>query len=103
MALVGHRAGLVQQLAGGGGADFHVGELELDRLELVDRLAELAALAGVGDGVVGGALGDSDGLGGGAEARALERAERDAQAAADLADHVGLRYANVLEDRLAGG
>ena len=57
-------------------------------LELVDRLPELAALARVGDGVVGRALGDPDGLGGGAEARALERAERDAQALADLADHV---------------
>ena len=46
-------------------------------LELVDRLAELPALARVGDGVVGRALGDPDGLRGGAQARALERAQRD--------------------------
>src|SRR3984957_6049802 len=49
----GHGAGLVQQLTRGGGACFHVGELELDSLELIDGLAELAALAGVADGVVG--------------------------------------------------
>ena len=36
------RARLVEQLAGGGRARLHVGELELDPLELVDRLAELA-------------------------------------------------------------
>src|SRR3954452_16181120 len=40
----------VEQLARGGGARLHVGELELDALELRDRLPELAALVGVGDG-----------------------------------------------------
>ena len=101
-ALIGHRAGLVQQLARGRRARFHVGQLELDPLELVDRLAELAALARVADGVVGRALRDSDGLRGGAQARALERAQRDRQALADLADHVLLGHAHVVEDRLPG-
>src|SRR6202035_1736219 len=35
VVLIGHRAGLVEQLAAGGRARFHVGQLELDRLELV--------------------------------------------------------------------
>ena len=82
---------------------FHVGQLELDRLELVDRLAELPALAGVGDRVVGRALGDAHGLRGGAQAGALERAERHRQPLADLADHVLLGHSHVVEDRLPGG
>src|SRR5579875_1262971 len=102
MALVGHRARLVQQLARGGRPCFHVGELELDALELVDRLAELPALARVGDRVVGRALRDADRLRGRAETRFLERRERDRQALADLADDVAVRHAHVLEDRLAG-
>ena len=63
--------------------------------------AELPALARVGDRVVGRALRDPDGLRGGAQARALERAQRHRQAPADLADHVRVRHAHVLEDRLA--
>ena len=49
------------------------------RLELVDRLAEGDPLLGVVVGVVGRALGDADRLRGGAEARALERRQRDRQ------------------------
>ena len=71
-------------------------------LELVDRLAELPALARVGGGVVGRALGDPDGLGGDAEARVVERAERDGEALALGADQVLVRDADVVEDRLAG-
>ncbi len=81
---------------------FHVGQLELDPLELVDRLAELLALARVGDGVVSGALRDPDRLGGCTEARTLQGAERDTQPSAHLADHVLLGHAYVLEDRLTG-
>src|SRR3954454_564619 len=73
LAAVGDRARLVEQLAGGGGPRLHVGELELDALELVDGLPELPALARVGGRVVRGALGDADGLGRDAEARVVDR------------------------------
>ena len=56
----------------------------------------------VGGGVVGRALGDPDGLRGHAEARVVERAERDVHAAALLADQVVGGDADVVEDRLAG-
>src|ERR1044072_6794166 len=82
LVALGLRAGLVQQLARGGRARLHVGELELDALHLVDRLAERDPLAGIGGGVVRRALSDPDRLGGGAQARALERGERDRQALA---------------------
>ena len=65
-------------------------------------LPNVHALLRVLRGVVGRALGDADRLRGGAEARALERAERDRQALADLADDVLVRDAHVLEDRRAG-
>ena len=64
-----------------------------------DRLAERDPLLRVVDRVVGRALGDPDGLRGGAQACALERAERDSHTAADLADHVLLRNPHVLEHR----
>src|SRR4051794_11107162 len=103
LAAVGHRARLVEQLARGGGAGLHVGELELDRLQVEDRLAEGDALARVLRGVVGRALGDAHGLRGGAQPRALECPERDAQAPALVADEVLVRHPDVLEDRRAGG
>ena len=63
--------------------------------------AERLALLRVGDGVVGRTLGDADGLGGGPEPGPLERAERDAHSASDLADHVLGRHADVLEHGLS--
>src|SRR4051812_46969818 len=99
---VRHRARLVEQLARRCRARLHLGELVLDRLELEDRLAERDALLRVLAGVVGRALRDADRLRGGAEARALERAERDGQAAALLADEVLRRHADILEQRVAG-
>ena len=100
--LVGHRAGFVEELAGGGGAGLHVGELELDPLQVVDRLAEGDPLFRVLVGEVGRALGDADRLRGGAEAGALQRAEGDVEPLADLADHVLLRDPHVGEGRRAG-
>src|SRR6476646_7260523 len=102
LGLVGHRAGFVEELAGGSGAGLHVGELELDRLQLVDRLAEGDPLGGVAVGVVGRALGDPDRLGGGAEAGALQGAEGDGEALTLLADQVLVRDADVGEGRRAG-
>src|SRR3954451_5963908 len=48
---VRHRARLVEQLARGGRSRLHVGELELDALQVVDRRAERRALPGVLVGV----------------------------------------------------
>src|SRR5262249_14155362 len=67
-----------------------------------DRRAELPALVRVGDRVVDRALGDADGLRGDAEARVVERPERDVHALVLLADQVVGGDADVLEDRLAG-
>ena len=96
-----HGAGLVEQLAGRGGAGLHVGELELDPLQAVDRLAEGDPLLRVLVGVVGRALGDADSLRGGAEPGALERAERDPEALALGPDQVLGRNADVGERGLA--
>ena len=102
VAAVDLRARLVEQLARRGALRLHVGELELDRLEGVDRLAELPALARVGGRVVGRALGDAQRLRGDAEPRAVERGHRDLEAPVDLADEVLRGDADVVEDRLAG-
>src|SRR3989440_11350861 len=77
VAAIHLRAGLVEQLPARGALRLHVGELELDRLERGDRLAELLALLGVGGGVVGRALRDPQAL------------RRDAQARLDHRAHSG--------------
>src|ERR1035441_9074482 len=87
---------------GGRALGLHVGELELDRLEGVDRLAELLALARVGDRVVGRPLSDAQCLGGDAEPGAIQGRHRDLEAVVDLADHVGGRDPHAVEDRLPG-
>src|SRR3954452_4999793 len=102
LVAVRHRARLVEQFAGGRRPGLHVGELELDALEVVDRLAERDPLLGVLVRVVGRALGDADRLRRGAQARALEHGERHRQALALDADEVLVRHAHVLEDRGAG-
>src|SRR3954453_7393664 len=101
LAAVGDRARLVEQLAGGGGPRLHVGELELDALEVVDRRAERDALLRVLVGVVGRALRDPDRLRRGAQPRPLEHGQRHRVALALGADHVRGRHAHVLEDRRA--
>src|SRR3954454_9657543 len=98
LAAVDLRAGLVEQLARRRRARLHVRELELDALELGDRPAELAPFARVRGGVIRGALRDAHGLGGDAEARAVERGERDVHALVDLADQVLGGDADVVED-----
>src|SRR6478752_9649497 len=87
---------LVEQLAACRALRLHVGELELDRLEGGDRLAELAALLRVGGRVVGRALGDSEGLGPDAEARMVKRAHRDLEALARVPDQVVGGHVDVL-------
>ena len=84
------------------GPDLHVGDLEGDRLEAGDRLAERLALAGVPGALVDAALAQAGGQGGHGDAAVLEGAEEVGQAAAALAEGVGHRHPAALEDQLAG-
>src|SRR3954471_13565268 len=102
IAAVRHRARLVQQLAGGGRPGLHLGELELDALEVVDRGAERHPLLRVAVRVVGRALRDPDRLRRRPEPGVLEHGERHRVALALDADHVLGRHAHLLEDRRAG-
>src|SRR6185295_3770683 len=81
----------------------HVGNLELDRLELRDGASELLALLRILDGRVARRARDADGLRRDADASAVERVHRDREALADLAEDVRLRHAAVLEHQLARG
>ena len=78
-------------------------QFELDALKLGDRLAELLALLGVGDGVVERAAGQADHLRADPDAAFVQRLDGDLVALADLAEHVCLRHAAVVQDQLAGG
>src|SRR4051794_35218137 len=68
-----HPRGLAGYEAGGLDLGRHIGELELDRLMLGDRLAEGLALLAVAQGELEGALGDADAAGGDIDATDLER------------------------------
>src|SRR6476620_4929238 len=86
---VGALAGVLhpRRLAGeeAGGLDLggHVGELEMDRLVLGDRLAEGLALLAVAEGELEGPLGDADAAGGDVDAADLERIHHLHEALAD--------------------
>ena len=58
--VVEHPRGLVDEAADVLELNRHVGELELDELEVADRLTELVALRGVGRGVFEGGLGETE-------------------------------------------
>src|SRR6185369_14086002 len=77
-------------------------DLMLDRLELVDRLAELFPFARVGDRVIDRALRETDHLGANADAPFVQRFDRDLVALANLAEHVAARDAALLEEEFAG-
>src|SRR6266511_1004114 len=70
---------------------------------LSERLAELAPLLDVPAREVQGALGDADGLGADGDAAVVERAERQREALALVAEAVGGGDAHVLADDLGGG
>jgi hypothetical protein len=80
----------------------HVGEHELDALELGDRLAELLALLDIAGGVVERALGDAQRLGGDGDPGVVEGLHRRGEAGALLADHAVGGDADVVEVDLAG-
>ncbi len=73
LAGVLHPRRLAGQQAGRLDLGRHVGELELDRLVLGDRLAEGLALLAVAEGQLERALGDADAAGGDVDAADLER------------------------------
>ena len=67
----------VREPAGSVDLGCHVGELELDRLEVGDPLAELPALERIATGLVVRRLRDPDRLCGDPDASAVERVHRD--------------------------
>lgn len=81
----------------------HFGELELDALELGDGFAELAALAGVADGVLERAVGEADELGADGDAAGVEGFDGHLIPFAGLAEDVLRRDAAVIEQHFAGG
>ena len=89
--------GLIQQGAGGGEVGFHVGKLELGGLKIGDRLAELAAFAGIGDGFVKRALAAAEAARADVEAATVEAGHGDGKALAFGADAVGNGHADAIE------
>ena len=91
-ALVLEPRRLVDERAAGLDLDGHVGQRELHRLELRDRLAELLALLRVGDREVVGALGEADAHRGDRDPPAVEDLQELAEALAALAEQVLLGH-----------
>ena len=81
----------------------HLGQLELGVLELGDTLAELDALLGVLDGLLHGALAQTQSLRGDTDTAAVQRLHGDLEALALLAQHTVLGDDAVLENQVAGG
>ena len=94
--------GVVDEQPGGFDLGGHLGERELDGLEIRDRFAELLALLGIGGGVRPCALGEAEHLRADADAAFVEGLDGDLVAFAGLAEHVLGRDVAILEDDLAG-
>ena len=85
--------------------DLHgdVRNLMLHGLKVEDALAELAALARVGDGSLKAALGEADHLGADADAALVEYGDGVLVAVADRAEHLALVHAAIVEVEGARG
>ena len=94
--------GLVGHELAGFDAGVHVGQLELDRLKLADRLVELLALLGVGQRPLEGPFGDAEGLGGDADPPAVEGVHGDVEPLPFLAEQVFDRHAQVVKGKGGG-
>ena len=75
-------------------------ELKLYRLELADRLAELASFLRVIERGVKGAVRDADHLRADADAPAIQRVDGDLVALADRPEHVVVRHLDTVENQL---
>ena len=93
----------MQQGARGGDAHGHVGELELDRLEFLERLAELPALGGVSGRVLERRARDADRLRRDSQAAVVEGLHGVNEPAARVAEKIGGGHAQVVEGELNGG
>src|SRR5690606_16169097 len=96
------RGRAVGEQLGGLGAGRHVGDVPLDPLELVDLLAEGLPFVGVAHGRLDGRKGDAVGLGGDADAAAVEGGHGDLEAFAFFTEAVGGRNAAIFEYELGG-
>ena len=94
--------GVVPGQPRGVGPRLHVGDLELDRLERTDRLAERLPLPGVAQRLVDAALGQPGGQRGDRDPALVEGLQELGEAAAPLAEQVGRRHPDVVEGQLVG-
>ena len=102
MVLLLHGSGVDQELSSLH-PGVHLGQLELGVLELGDTLTELDTLLGVLDGLLHGALAQTQSLRGDTDTTAVQRLHGDLEALALLAQHTILGDDAVLEDQVAGG
>src|SRR5699024_7258004 len=100
---LGLGSGHVHHLAGGLQLHGHVGEHELDTLEVGDGLTELLAFLDVGHTLVQGALSDADGLRADGHAGVVEGAQRDLETLTGGADHTVPGDAHIVEEQFTRG
>ena len=101
-ALVLEPRGLVGQGAAGLDLDGHVGQHELDGLELADRPAELLSLPGVRQRLLVRALGEAEPQRGDRDAAAVEDLEELGEALAARPEQVALGHPAPAERQRAG-
>src|ERR1700679_1901547 len=93
--------GIEHHAAGGIGFRLAIGEHALDQLEIADALAELLALARIGDAFADQPLGDADADAGDMQPPAVEHLHRHLEAFAFRAEPQACRHARILEDHVA--
>src|ERR1051325_9058829 len=99
---VAQHGGMVDEVARGLDLRAHVGDQELDALEVGDGLAELMSDLGILHGVLVRALRHTEGQRAGRDAAAGERAHECLEAARRLAEHLIRRNEAVLEHHFHG-
>ena len=93
----------VDQEAGTAQLGGHIRQFEGDPLLEAHGLAELDPLLGIGQSVLVGPLGNPQGLGGHADAAAVQGGHGDLKALALLPQQVLCRHLHIVEDQLCGG
>ena len=92
-----HSSQTIDKRAGRFGSTDHVCDLLLHHLEFPDGLSERAALGGVGEGQVDGALGLTDAPGGHGEPTGVERGAQNRKPAPHLAQHRLVGHDDIIE------